>query len=269
MISKVCTKCNSEKLFTEFNKDKNMKSGYKSKCRLCLKSEYNSEYHKQYIIKNTEKVSERKKKSYHKKKEVYLQKNKEYRMKNREDYLSKGKKYYQNNKEKLLARSKIYRQENRAVIHKKKLARKKDRLKRDVIFKLKDRIRYRTYSILKSKNLSKKLSCNEYLGCTGSELKAHLERQFDSIMNWDNYGTYWVIDHIIPLSLAKTHEEVYSLSSYKNLQPLEKKANSLKSDKLDMNYKKLFSITDLGICTLLTIQNEDLLKRNFKGDKNV
>ena len=51
-------------------------------------------------------------------------------------------------------------------------------------------------------------------------------------MNWDNYGTYWVMDHIIPLSSATNEDELYKLCNYTNLQPLEKIANIKKSDKI-------------------------------------
>ena len=49
-------------------------------------------------------------------------------------------------------------------------------------------------------------------------------------MNWENKGNpkdkilepnkTWDIDHIIPLSTAKTEEEVLKLNHYSNLQPL-------------------------------------------------
>ena len=46
-------------------------------------------------------------------------------------------------------------------------------------------------------------------------------------MSWENYGKYngeinygWDIDHIIPISIAKTEEDVMKLSHYTNLQPL-------------------------------------------------
>lgn len=51
-------------------------------------------------------------------------------------------------------------------------------------------------------------------------------------MTWENRGLYngelnhgWDIDHITPLSSAKSEEEVYSLSHYSNLQPLDSKIN--------------------------------------------
>lgn len=62
-------------------------------------------------------------------------------------------------------------------------------------------------------------------------------------MNWDNYGKYngelnhgWDIDHIIPISNAKTEEEVYILNHYSNLEPLCSKINrDIKIDKLFFN----------------------------------
>ena len=51
-------------------------------------------------------------------------------------------------------------------------------------------------------------------------------------MNWGNKGLYngklnygWDIDHRIPLSLAKTEEDVIRLNHYTNLQPLCSKIN--------------------------------------------
>ena len=34
---KFCKKCKTEKLFTEFHKDKNAKDGYRGECRECTK----------------------------------------------------------------------------------------------------------------------------------------------------------------------------------------------------------------------------------------
>ena len=62
-------------------------------------------------------------------------------------------------------------------------------------------------------------------------------------MNWDNYGNVceileyncsWDLDHIIPISSAKTEEEVYTLNHWSNFQPLCSKIN--RTDKKDMIY---------------------------------
>ncbi len=53
-------------------------------------------------------------------------------------------------------------------------------------------------------------------------------------MTWENWGLYtWHIDHIIPLSSAKTEEEVYLLWHYRNLRPLSAQENLKKSNKID------------------------------------
>ena len=77
------------------------------------------------------------------------------------------------------------------------------------------------------------------LGCTFEEFKLYLESKFEGWMSWENYGKYngelnygWDIDHITPLSKAKTEDDIYNLSHYRNLQPLCSKINrDIKKDK--------------------------------------
>lgn len=60
-------------------------------------------------------------------------------------------------------------------------------------------------------------------------------------MSWNNYGKYngelnygWDIDHIKPISSAKTESEFYELCNYINLQPLCSKVNrDIKKDKIE------------------------------------
>jgi hypothetical protein len=49
-------------------------------------------------------------------------------------------------------------------------------------------------------------------------------------MSWDNKHL-WHIDHIIPLSSAKTEDELKQLCHYTNLQPLWAADNIKKSNK--------------------------------------
>lgn len=76
----------------------------------------------------------------------------------------------------------------------------------------------------------------KFLPYTIQDLIFHLENKFDSNMNWENYGSYWHLDHIIPHSHFKYSSmndpkfiECWSLS---NLQPLEAITNIKKSNKV-------------------------------------
>ena len=70
---------------------------------------------------------------------------------------------------------------------------------------------------------------------TLEDLMKHLETQFDDKMNWDNYGSYWWIDHIKPRSLfnytVPEDPEFKGCWSLQNLQPLEKIENIKKGKK--------------------------------------
>ncbi len=72
----------------------------------------------------------------------------------------------------------------------------------------------------------------EIIGCSTKFLKDYLESQFNTEMNWSNYGKVWEIDHIIPCcAFDQTNKEhVLKCWNYKNLKPLEKLENSIKND---------------------------------------
>jgi hypothetical protein len=81
---------------------------------------------------------------------------------------------------------------------------------------------------------SKQSKTSEILGCTISEFITHLQSQFKPGMTLENHGQgvgKWNIDHIIPISSAKTEEEIYKLSHHSNLQPLWWEENMAKGAK--------------------------------------
>lgn len=104
----------------------------------------------------------------------------------------------------------------------------------DPAFRIKQRVRARIWEMLKQ---SKSKRTMDYVGCSLTDLKLHLETQFSSGMSWDNYGQ-WHIDHITPLaSFDLTDEAQQNVAfHYTNLQPLWAKDNLQKSAKL--NWKK-------------------------------
>lgn len=69
----------------------------------------------------------------------------------------------------------------------------------------------------------------EALGYTAAEFAAHIERQFLPGMGWSNMRM-WQIDHIIPVSSAKTEADVVSLNQLSNLRPLWSAENNRKKD---------------------------------------
>ena len=72
------------------------------------------------------------------------------------------------------------------------------------------------------------------LGIPIEEFKIYLESKFIDDMSWENYGVFWDIDHIVPLSTAITEEDVLRLNHYSNLQPLDSYVNrNIKRDRLD------------------------------------
>jgi hypothetical protein len=89
---------------------------------------------------------------------------------------------------------------------------------------------------LKKRGISKDNRTWKALSYTPQQLKEHLELQFDEKMNWDNYGSYWHIDHIYPQSLlpyeSLEDDNFKKCWELNNLRPLEAIENIKKSNKL-------------------------------------
>lgn len=96
---------------------------------------------------------------------------------------------------------------------------------------IKRSVRKRIADWCKIKTISKSKTTKDILGISYEEFKIYIENKFDNKMSWNNYGKYWHIDHIIPLSSAKTKEEMYKLNHYTNLQPLDALTNLKKGAK--------------------------------------
>ena len=62
----------------------------------------------------------------------------------------------------------------------------------------------------------------EYLGCSMLHARRHIEKQFKRGMHWNNHGTVWHIDHIIPLSKFDLTDRLQRkrANHFTNLQPL-------------------------------------------------
>ena len=67
------------------------------------------------------------------------------------------------------------------------------------------------------------------VGYSYADLKRHLERQFDDEMSWENYGSYWEVDHILPVKSFNLPDEAAACWALTNLRPLHKQKNRQKS----------------------------------------
>jgi hypothetical protein len=255
METKKCSKCGIEKELCEFHKHTASKYGVRSVCKICLNKE-SREYSKNnrdirnkiqqnWRNENKEKVKEYRKKYYDKDPQKFILMSKNYRINNKEKVKDGLKKYYLKNLNYHKNRMKLWVEKNKEhrkeyqknwkIINKEFIIKyKKERYDSDLLYKLIISARNRINSFLKNKNITKKNRTFDIVGCNPKELKEHLEKQFVDGMCWENRNE-WHIDHIVPLSSAKTEDEVYGLCHYTNLQPLWAKDNLQKSNKLLKN----------------------------------
>lgn len=151
----------------------------------------------------------------------------EYYKTHKEKYKEHNQEYYQTHKEKHKEYYKIYHKTHKKERNEYERGRRKNDPNHKLIHTLRDRL----YKAVKRN--TKSGSAVRDLGCTISELKLYLEKQFTEGMNWTNHGE-WHIDHRIPLfSFDLTNrEELLKAVNYTNLQPLWKIDNIRKSSKL-------------------------------------
>jgi len=142
----------------------------------------------------------------------------------REEILKRHREWKKNNKSKM----KIYRQKYAQTLN----SNLKIRRKRDVLFRLKMSLNTNIYNSFKNNGFSLNRKTHLNLNYSMFELKKHLESQFDSNMSWENYGSYWSIDHKMPTSFATTEKELWELYFLDNLQPLEHRTNISKGNRV-------------------------------------
>ena len=172
---------------------------------------------------------------------------------NREKQLAACRAYYHRNKEAVKARAKLASEEvkrRKRERTKKWRAANRERVSdwnRQWLKKNPERIaKYRKQAESKpinriTHNLRRRLReflklCGKrtsaFFGCTGAQLKAHIEAQFTKGMSWENYGQ-WHVDHVVPCAAFDLTDPRHAAIcfNWQNLQPLWAKDNMDKSDK--------------------------------------
>lgn len=259
MKKRICVNCKKERNITSFYFLKK-ENKYKDECLSCGQEYYRIEnrkksnnYAKGYREKNEKEIKILRDKNRVKANEYgnlyYIEnrdKIKKYQKSIRGKTKERSKKYRENNKEKQKEYQKVYRLKNkeklkdyRKLNRDKINAKKREKMANEPLLKIASNIRNLIKNSIKNKKFRKAKKTIAILGITVMEFKTHLEGQFKSWMNWDNYGLYnpngkrtWNIDHIVPVASAKNEEEIIQLNHYSNLRPLCSKENLEKSDKL-------------------------------------
>jgi hypothetical protein len=203
METKVCSKCSIEKSLLDYNVCSRVKDGRKAECRECQRLGT-----KEYKLKNKEKIKEY---------------NSKWNAENKFYYQEYRKIWEVENYDKVLETRKRFKEKNPGYINDYN----KQRKKKDILFRIISDMRNSVNRYLKYKSKS----TFDIVGCTPELLKEHLEKQFTDGMTWENRNK-WHIDHVVPLSSAKTEDELYKLCHYTNLQPLWAEDNLRKSNKV-------------------------------------
>lgn len=198
--SKVCRKCQEDKLLSEFPRSKRYKSGYLARCKCCVNAAA-----KEYRESNKSQVAASRKKYYEENIDKLRTQKRENSKKFRKDKAEYDKLYRKENKTKIAANKKRW----------------ETKQKHNPIFKIKRNLRRRVHHALKGENKSQ--ATFDLIGCSPEEFKSHIESQWEAGMSWDNYGTRgWHIDHIKPchtfdLSCPEQQKECFHFSNQRPL----------------------------------------------------
>lgn len=165
--------------------------------------------------KFTDRVLKSNHKSYRKNKEKRLQGSNRWAEKNRE----KSREIKRKHKNKFKERYKEYWHNHHKI-----------KRETDPIWRLNKITCRMIWGVLKTKKWRSKL--DTLVKFNLKQLLTHMESLFEPEMNWDNYGSYWCVDHIKPMNKCETFEETWELS---NLQPLTKYDNAVKGDRWEEN----------------------------------
>jgi hypothetical protein len=225
-MEKQCKKCEKVKSLDDFYNDKSRKNNKGFYCKLCTKERRKIDG-KKYYQKHKEKLNAKSKLYFKKNKESMLEYGKEYRVKNKEKISEDRKEYYELNKERIRKRE-SKRRKSKAGREKRRIYAKK-RLNNDPLVRLKQNIRCTINQSFKNKGFVKEKNYLEILQCDFDFLNEWLNNQAS---NGNTYGIGSIqIDHVIPISLAKTEDETLLLNHYSNLQLLSKNENISKNNR--------------------------------------
>ena len=199
-----------EKELTESGKGNDPNTGLQYKCKECRKNYYKE--NKNVIIYKT-------KKYYNENKDKAKECRKEYYKKNKDKVIEINNNWKYKNKDKVNKYKKTYRDKDQSKSKRNEYIKKRKLI--DSLFKLSINVRILIKDSFKrgQNNFIKSNKTEEILGFSIQEFIDYISSKFTEGMTLENHGE-WHLDHIIPLAIAKTEEEIIKLNHYTNFQPL-------------------------------------------------
>lgn len=116
----------------------------------------------------------------------------------------------------------------------KRNAKEKERKNIEPAFRLKITCKTRLRQSIK-----KNYATVKYIGTSVENLKEWIQFCFSEKMSFNNHGSYWHVDHVIPISLfdLTNQDDIDLCFNWRNLSPLSAKENLSKNKKL--NYEQI------------------------------
>lgn len=146
----------------------------------------------------------------------------------KEEIKARNKKYKEDHKEELKEKVKNRRDEINA--YRRKYSKK--RYAEDLDYKITCILNSRMKGLINGEYRSK--TALKLLGCTLEDFRLWIESLFDKNMSWENHGTVWHYDHVIPCALfdQADPDEQEKCWHWSNYQPLFGSENMSKQDKI-------------------------------------
>jgi hypothetical protein len=229
--TKFCSACQQEKPKEEFIQSKAHKYGLHCWCTSCRKMRQ-----AEWAAKNEETLKQKRADRYAANRDLLVDRSKKYHESNKEEINKRRRERYcadPERRQEILETNRQYRKANKKKIRDKDREKERWLLKTDPKFKVDHKMGSAIWGDLKFRGTSKKgKGWQSLAGYTKDDLMVHLQSKFKEGMTWENYGTYWHIDHIIPKSWFKytsaEDPEFRKCWALENLQPLEAKLNMQK-----------------------------------------
>jgi NTP pyrophosphatase (non-canonical NTP hydrolase) len=156
-------------------------------------------------------------------------KQKEQYIKHKARNLRAGKEWAKKNPEKVKAIKKRNKLKHKLKYREAEKNRLIEKRKADPFWRANKNISKQIWAFLNGKKAGR--SWESIIKASFEDIKIQLEKKFTAEMSWENYGTYWEIDHIKPLNLFPQNDAAVAEAWHpNNLQPLELHLNRSKQD---------------------------------------